>query len=245
MRFVACAEIYGEPHARAGNGLVDVVREWADVFVPALDERLTLEGKALFFIPSALEHCSQAHLNRAYLGSLSNTAEIGPVRAGRAAISKVLRFEPVTYASARGFLNVANYGLKSRDAPLMNVSDIVACVFRLKEPDTIAAALNLSPQMIAAGTLLPQELIVAALGRFRLQFVDAFAIWRFLLNFQLSGPASGGGLEFLTDNPADFIKTDGRYPLAIKEVGDREFVYGLRNLEPAAAKGHYWAIEDS
>jgi hypothetical protein len=221
-----------------------MTREWADVYVPAPTERIALESRALFFVPAALSRCAAAGLTTGYLGSLANAGLVQGPRAGRVAIRKVMHQHPVSYERAVGFMNVANHALAERGIERFKLADIVACVFRLKDPTEIASELALTAQDISALTGLPLTIVVAALGRYRIQYNDASAIWRL---FQTSKEQSRGwgpkADAALTGIAQDFIKTDIRQPLAVKSLEDDEFVYTWQNLEVAERAGHYWAID--
>jgi len=221
------------------------MREWADVFLPGPDRRL-LERRSLFFIPAALKRCEEAGLTNVYLGSLAATAPIPEPKAGRVAINKVLLLRPVSYESALGFLNVVNHALRQRGARPLERADIVACVFRLKDPSEILAELGLTVAEVAVRCQIPLRVVQAAFGRFRLQFRDAELIWHFLLFAKWFSGKNGPKTEAaLTGSAPDFIKCDARQPTLVKELDQGEFVYGWDNLAAAPRSGHYWALDEN
>jgi hypothetical protein len=222
--------------------------QWADVYLDRLDERLSLEPKALFFVPEALARCSAAGLTATSLSALSQAERHagGAARAGRSAITKVLKIVPVSYESAVGFLAVANRALALRGGGELTLDHIVACVFRLKDPSEVARALGASALDIARACGLTEQVASAALGRYRLQFRDAIAIWSFLRERKIAASSARPGpedptLSVVTENPMDFVRTDMRPPVAIRSVGEEGFVYDWRNLRPAPPTGHPWA----
>ena len=217
---------------------------WADVTISSLRDRLALERKALFFIPDALKCCNAAGHTPASLAARShaNSSRTSSIRAGRNAIAKVLNIAPVGYQSAIGFLNVANEALELAGRAPLGREDIVACVFRLKDPAEIIRALKLSTDDVAKGCGLSEAIVAAALSRYRLQYCDADAIWRFALAAKMTGSYSDPYLINLTDDPRAFIKTDTRAPMAIKDAGEDGFVYNSSNLKSAPSTGHPWAL---
>lgn len=223
------------------------MREWADIYVPALDERLALETKALFFVPTALQRCSDRGLTVSHLSAISSAAAIEGPRAGRNVIGKVLRFQPVAYDSAVGFLNVANRALEGSAHASFTTRDIVACVFRLRDVTEVLGALNKKIDDVAIGADVPIEIAQAAAQRYRLQLNDALAIWRYALSCAENAGGTDPAIGYvLTERPQDFIKTDVRPDLhmAVKRLDDRDFVYGWENLKAASEAGHYWALDD-
>lgn len=220
------------------------MREWTDVFVPALSERVLLEKRALFFIPAALPRCDAMQISTAYLSALSNTGAIEDPRAGRVAIRKAMQLQPISYERAEGFLNVANHALVERGAPPLTKADIVACVFRLKDPTDILTDLRLTVRDVSEATGLSQSVVSAAVARYRLQYVDADLIWRFLMEARAKVGAVGAKTEAaLAGRPQDLIKTDSRQPLAVRPHEDHGYVYTWENLRAAPPSGHYWAID--
>lgn len=222
------------------------MREWADVFIPALDERIQLAKKALFFIPRALERCATNELTVAHLDSISRTAAFEGPRAGRNAIAKVFRVQPVSYESARGFLAVANLALREIGAAELTTRDIIACVFRLRDPQEVLIALKMPWAEMASAAGRSRELAQAAVSKYRLQLVDALAFWRVVrAHVQENGSQSAFVNEIITDDPRDFIKTDVRagLPIAVRRLDDFEYVYRWDNLQYAPLSGHFWALE--
>lgn len=220
------------------------MRDWADVYVPPLDDRLALQSKALFFVPTALEWCSSRDLTVARLSAISSAASFPAARAGRNVIGKVLRFQPVAYDSALGFVNVLNRALGETQ---FSTKDIVACVFRLRDIAEVLSALNKKAEDLAAGSGVSLEIAQAAIQRYRLQLYDALSIWQFLRDCAARGNFRDSAIEqVLTDKPQDFIKTDVRsdLPMAVKLLDDRDFVYGWENLRAAPSSGHYWALQE-
>jgi hypothetical protein len=222
------------------------VRQWADVYIPALDVRLQLEKKALFYVPSALERCAARSLTVAHLGSISRTAPIAGLRAGRNAIGKIFRFHPVTYDRAVGFINVANVALKGTGEEF-TTRDIVACAFRLRQPMDVLQALNISVEEMAREAGISNDIGHAAVQRYRIQLHDALAIWHFILSRWRENPPNSALVSgVITEDPRDFVRADLRagLPIAVRRLDDFEYVYRLDDLKPAPISGHYWAIEE-
>jgi hypothetical protein len=158
----------------------------------------------------------------------------------------VLKFKPVVYASALGFLEVANRALEERGGEPLVRKDIVACVFRLKDPGEVVAELGVSAQDIADGCDLSDDVVAAALARYRIQYNDAYVIWKFLSELKEDSRRTPGEVatERLTADIREFIRTDLRPPLAVKQVEDDEYVYNWRNLRAAPSSGHPWFIAE-
>jgi hypothetical protein len=222
------------------------VRRWADVYIPALDVRLQLEKKALFYIPSALERCAARSLTVSHLGSISRTAPIAGHRAGRNAINKIFRFHPVTYERATGFINVANFALRGA-VEEFTTKDIVACAFRLRQPMDVLQAMKISVEEMSKEAGISNDIGHAAVQRYRIQLHDALGIWSFILSrWRENPPRSPLVSGVITEDPRDFVRADLRagLPIAVKRLDDFEYVYRLDDLKPAPISGHYWAIRE-
>jgi hypothetical protein len=158
--------------------------EWADVYVADTDDRIALQGKALFFIPLALQVLNTVGINVSTLTHRSAILRGNPQRgsfkvAGRNAISKVMDCEPVVYDSALGFINVANAELEARgDSQRLTKATIVACVFELERIGEVFEALGLSEATVATDCGIQERIVRAACQRGRLQFVHADLIWK-------------------------------------------------------------------
>ena len=223
-------------------------RNWADVYVGDATHKPALEAKALFFLAIAPQRCVDAHVSAASLAlAYSNLrTEHGPEGlAGKSIHTKVLGGKPVSYESAVGFINVSRGLLTKGGQPPLETSDIVACVFRLKDPDILAAALGTSLEEIADHCHMRRRVVDAALTRYRLPLVFALSIWGFFRDLQALGRGASNPLVAtrLTEDPRDFIKTDNRAPFAIKPFDDDEYVYSIADLRPAPRVGHPWALE--
>ena len=232
--------------------------EWADVWVPRTEDRTALAGRALFFVPTALDRLTavgitQAVLNR-HAAALKLTSQSdGEHIAGRAVIEHVMLCTPVVYRSAIGFLTVANAALSARNSGFQfTTRDIVACVFRLRDIPDVVKALGTTAEAIAKACRIKPRIVQSTLQRYRISYVHADAIWRHL--FQVKGAAGTKAqeIESLTDNPSDFIRTDtrhaGRMSIQRIEAGSASdpfeiCVYEREDLQPAATSGHSWAID--
>ncbi len=223
-------------------------RAWADVYVSDPTQRPALEGKALFFVVNAPSRCLEAHVSAADLAfayTLQKARGEHAVLAGRSIHTKVLAGRPVSYESALGFINVSREPLAEGKQPPLETTDIVACVFRLKDPDQVALGLQADAGEIARGCNLAPRIVEAALARYRLQLVDALAIWGFCRSLQAIGRGAGNAnlAARLTDDPRDFIRTDTRPPFAIKPVAEDGYVYSIGDLRAAPRSGHPWALD--
>lgn len=229
-------------------------RPWADVFVANPDHQTRLEKKALFFIPSALKLCNAHGLNPSNLAAEASAQRRKGNHhvAGKLAIKDVIDCRPVTYVSVLRFINLVNLTLGGKDS--LSTSDIVACVFRLRDIDMVAA-LNLSPAAIAKGCGISEEIVQAALDRYRIAYHEAHAIWSFISKVVKSGSdeVQAAVKLVITDEERTFIITDPHkiHPMAIKLSGVRQpddddrptYVYGRDDLKTAPKQGHYWAIQ--
>jgi hypothetical protein len=219
---------------------------WADVVIDNVVERRALEAKALFFLPTAARACRDVGLNVSTImtslliqaRSLNQTPGVG-----RSVVSKILNVLPVRYDSAVQFIAAVNPLLAEYQLNRFDTGDIVACVFRLKDPDEVFESLGLTSDGVARACGLRYDLVASALLRYRLQLNDALALWRYLTDQVAGLTAKPAAIlrERLTDDPSDFIKTDARPPMAIKTTRDGS-VYTLDNLKAAPASGHRWAV---
>lgn len=227
--------------------------DWCDVFVPDIDERRALETSALFYVPDALAECEARGWNPTSLNAVASAAKQNPTlngvtHAGKSAITKVLRCEPVIFRSAFNFLNTFNRALEDAGDELRFSSDkVIACVFRLKDARDVLKLLSLSAQDVARGTGLDVNVVVSAFERFRIQQQDAEKIWRHCCGVYHAMGAQGPDAlrTVLTGNMSDFLKTDGRAPVAIKKISDdgvERYVYRRGDLVAAPKSGHDWAI---
>ncbi len=241
-----------------------LTREWADVSLVDLDldDRLRLESRALFFIPNALQICSEHKLSVSKMTSRATTARRDRPHlqlAGRQVIGTIFKCkQPVVYDSALRFIALANLDLPP-DKWLLT-KDIVACAFRIRDPEIIGE-LGVKPQDLATACGLRREVVDSALKRMRLTYADAHAIWVHLMRVvkgQLD--LSPAVAEVLTGDERDFIRTDpnGRYPIAVERAGkivprhskkalpddteDVEYVYNRANLRFAPVSHHPWAL---
>jgi hypothetical protein len=211
--------------------------------------RPALESKALFFVAHAPARCLAAGLSAADLAlaySIQSRDQGHPILAGRSIHTKVLNGMPVSYGRAVGFINVTRELLAGRNHQPLDTGDIVACVFRLKDPDTVATALGVDIPTIARACHLRPRIVESALARYRLPLVFALPIWRYLRGLQADGRGQENPTvaERLTDDPREFIKTDKRSPIAIKPGdGEDEYVYSLADVSPAPRTGHPWALD--
>lgn len=241
-------------------------RAWADVWVDDLDERLKLQSKALFFIPSARQLAIDFNQNAAGLASIANVHNKDrsrPPLAGIAVIRSVLGCkQPVTYESAVRFINLLNPQLPPDRR--LGTSDILACVFRLRDTE-IVAELGTSAEEIAAACKLSPLVVKSALKRLRITYVDAYEIWAHLSSLaKMRSESDSLPLTIssvLNGDERSFIVTDAsdNYTLAIEKVGsslprhskkasasadaNAEYVYNRNNLRFAPRSGHHWAIE--
>jgi hypothetical protein len=226
-----------------------------------LDDRLRLERAALFFIPSALEICNSHQLSVSKLTGRATTARRdNPALqlAGRQVIGTVFKCkQPIVYDSALRFIRLVNLDLP--EDKWLKHSDIVACVFRLKEPEIIAE-LGIKPQDLASECKLRKEVVDAALKGMRITYSDAYAIWVFLMRVTTGRPELPPTLrDVLTGDQRDFISADlnTRY-LAVEKIGktlpkhskksavdesdNAEYVYNRANLKRAPLSHHPWAL---
>lgn len=203
-------------------------------------------------IPSAFDRCTANELTAPILesfGRMNPSATPGIGYAGKNAIGKVWNGEPVQYASARGFIHLANAALAARGKPEhFELHDVVACVFRLKDAPDVANALKLSAWDIATGCRLNVDIVTGALKKYRLPYRDADTIWRFLLAKKeelTSTPPDD--LKYLTSAPEDLLKVDVRndLPMGIYRTSEKDFVHKPFNVSPAPRRGHPWALDDS
>lgn len=236
---------FGSPRESIEGG-ASHVRRWADVFVPSPSERVALQRRALFFVPVGVERCADLSIRAAAL----NEAAVafrgpGPV-AGRTAISKILGYKPVNYESALGFIKLANHVIEDRRGAALVAEDIVACVFRLKDATETAASLGLRPQDIAEACKLSLPVVQAALSRYRIQLVDALAIWSFFAEEFKERGNQNAKVDELPAAPESFILTDARkgLPIAVRQLNEDQFVYSWDNLRPAPRGGHFWAVDE-
>lgn len=234
-------------HHCAGTAWEAFLADWADVYVGNTDDRIDLQSKALFFIPSALGMLSTFSINISTLTYRAQNLRQDATRptsriTGRSAITKVMGCEPVVYESAVGFMNVANKELESRgNSERLELSSIVACVFELDGFAQVATALGLSAETISTQCDIPARIISAAIARSRLQYVDAEKIWKYCLTRKQDQQPD---LPTLTDDPRTFIRTrvskDGF--AAIRKIEEGRYVYERDDLRPAPLNGHPWSI---
>lgn len=235
------------------------MKDWADVWVSDSSERMALELRALFFIPDAKERCAALGHNQAsllaharYLKSTGRVSE--QYFAGRAAIGNVLECVPVVYKSALGFINIVNAASGGSGDPPFRKSDIVACVFRLRDAPEVAEKLSLTAADLSRECALKKEIAQSALERFRLSYVDAESIRRLFIEVKKKNNVEDKHLnDILNSDPSSIIKTDVRKGLSvsIKRVGHHadgvdyeEYVYNKgEDLVRAPTEGHVWAIK--
>ncbi len=227
--------------------------EWCDVVVRTEGDRIVLENSALFFIPSALTVCNSRQLTVSGINSLTRSAKLSRPDAhfaGRSAIDKVMNCVPVVYRSALGFLNSANHALESNGAPeRLSHADIVACVFRLRDAAKITNELKVTESEIARSCNIAPRIVNAALNQYRIQYVDAHAIWKFCVDRVRSESIKLGPelADTLTKNETDLIVSDSKKKssMAIKRVGSKDdtddYVYDRETLRAAPLSGHAWA----
>ncbi|NKB56047.1 MAG: hypothetical protein GKS00_06900 [Alphaproteobacteria bacterium] len=226
---------------------------WCDVVVCDVDDRVALEAKALFFVPSALIICNRKGLTIAGLSATARAAKMvnrDLHYAGRSAISKVMGCEPVVRKSALGFINSANAALSAiKDDHRFSTDDIIACVFRLRDGTEVLEALGLSAVDVSSNCAIRHEIVEAALARYRIQYADARKIWEYCCSVKVREKISSEEIDsIITDDEGSFIKTDTRFglPMAIKRIendGQVEYVYRREHLEKAPSSGHEWSIE--
>lgn len=223
------------------------------MYLEQTPDRFALEASALFFIPDAFVVLRSRHnMTATSLGALStaNRTVGGPKLAGKAAITKIIGLQPVAYASAKGFLPVANIALaKAGVARRFTTSDIVACVFRLPEFGDHLEDLGLTPASLAKTSKVSLPIVQSAMNKYRVSFAHAEALWKVLHSAHVAKgePASEAEVtrhEFLKDI-REFAKTDARPHLAVKTVQDNETVYKAEDLKLAAVDGHHWALSGS
>ena len=179
--------------------------------------------------------------------------------AGRAVIGIVLGCrQPVVYDSALRFIRLANLDLP-REAWL-DTPDIVACAFRLSEPEALLE-LGFKAADLAKACNLRRGVVEAAFKQLRITYVDAYAIWAEARRVTKErGEIPAVVSEVLTDDIADFVRTDTRGSIAVAvdkigkavprhskragpdEVDNAEYVYSRSNLRTAPPSGHPWAL---
>lgn len=227
------------------------MREFADVYVEDFDDRRRLQQRgALFFIPTARPRCEDKKLTIARLVSTTVVErEKNYGFAGKQVIQTVFGCrQPVSWESAVGFIRLANFVLNGRDR--FTTEDMVACVFRLTQPDT-AAKLGISASEIARMIGSPEVVVESALEGYRVSFHDAASIIAAL-------EAKEGGKDFvpvdqkLPKNLDVLIAADSDEeggPLAVKRLkgvgtkGRPIYVYSRGPLlKPTPKTGHPWAI---
>jgi hypothetical protein len=213
------------PDKNASRGVE--VPDWADVYEPDLDVRLDLQPNALFFIPRA-----RADLNgetvaslATYSGTLKRANNVG--LAGRNAIKKVWNCEPVVYASALGFVALANY---LKGTTIFSTTDIAACIFKIPTLRAAASAKNLSTATdITAASGVPERIVLSALDGYRVSFNHAQALFK-----ACADPAIK--LE-------NFVVTKARNDSRTSVKQDTNgYVYRRADLTLAPQTGHHWAI---
>jgi cation transport regulator ChaB len=233
------------------------------VYVDDIDERARLERSALFFIPAAFELCRRNNLSVSKLTSRSTIEKKDRPHlflAGRAVIGTVMGCkQPVVYESAVRFINLANLDLPEDER--LQRSDIVACAFRLSDPELVAD-LGLTSQGVATACGLRKEVVEGALKQMRIPYTDAHAIWAHLSDIvKTRADLPEGVKDVITNRQQDFIRTDanGSYSFAVERIGRpvprhskkaeanavdvAEYVYNRANLHPAPVSGHPWAIQ--
>lgn len=203
--------------------------DWADVYEPDLDARLDLQPNALFFIPTGrtvLNGESVASLST-HSGTLKRANHTG--LAGKAAIKKVWNCEPVVYASALGFIALAN---NLTQAATFSTADIVACIFKIPTLKAAATAKNLpTATAIATASGVPERIVTSALEGYRVSFNHAEAL------FKVCADSATRLDNFLVTQ----ARNDSRTSVKQDASG---YVYRRTDLTPSAPPtGHHWAIQ--
>jgi hypothetical protein len=209
-------------------------REWADVYIDSIDDRLALQRYALFFIPSALHLMSQNGITKNTLSTFSMNIK-GKPTAGRQAVGKVADCLPVVYESAVGFVNAFNMfcereGYESRLAK----QDIVACVFRIEGFTQLLSRANITKAHVHEVTGIAANIIDSVPNNFRIQLSDAIKL------FELFSKHEGIG-QLRIDEFIQVSENGGR--TSVKKSSDVKYVYKRENLRAAPMVGHPWAIK--
>lgn len=232
--------------------MTTVTRHWADVFVDDVDDKVRLQQKALFFMPSVLTICDKHHITVSGLASTSVSQQRhgNPLpMAGRAVIQSVFQCkQPVAYDSMVRFINLVNFELRDRDQ--ISLDHVIACVFRLRDTEIIRE-LGVSEQQIQQNCKLSAGVVGSAIKRMRISYNDADLIRSYLLSVKSDKKYSTATVDqVLTRRQEDFIRTDSRddLPIAIMKLGKKsdekaEYVYNRYNLTVAPRSGHPWAID--
>lgn len=191
---------------------------------------MDLQRKALFFIPRAREILENRRVNVSALAAHSATLKrAGAIRgeaAGRNAIKKIWDCVPTVYESATGFIQVANSFLT---APAFSKSDIVACIFKIRNFATVAAELGMDTAAIAHSSQVREQVVRAAMESYRISYRDASAL------FQACSKSNAKIEEFIVTN----VRNDSRANVKLEEDA---YVYRRENLVAAPRVGHPWAI---
>ncbi len=229
------------------------MREWADVYVLDVDDRIALRGKALFFVPRAIGVITDTHnISTSALGSFSSSLKGTTTTnyAGRAAIKKVMDCDPVVYESAVGFINVCNAKFHSmKIAYRFTLGDIVACVFCFRNLFELIQKLNLAKTskeaagVISTATGIDADIVDSTFSGFRVIYNHAETI-RSFINDQaarqgLAPEALGYGPSF-NDLFQSIAKSDK--PVSIKKNIKDSYVYRRVDLSAAPLSGHAWSI---
>ncbi|MER8606604.1 hypothetical protein NKI54_15715 [Mesorhizobium sp. M0663] len=213
--------------------------DWADVYINGLDERLSLQRLALFYIPSALKLMSDNGITKSSLATFSMNIK-GKPSAGRQAIAKVAECKPVVYDSAVGFVSAFNMYCEreSKSAQLASL-DIVACVFRLEGLDARLKALNVTVEALCSETKISAAVLASAINGFRVQLADALTVLNILNKLAEARTPPVPPLTI-----SDFIVISPKLNrMSISKVSDETYVYSRYDLKNAPSDGHPWTIK--
>ncbi|TBD04593.1 hypothetical protein ELH21_09395 [Rhizobium leguminosarum] len=211
------------------------MREWADVYLESIDEKVLVERNALFFIPSALHLMFTNGITKNNLSTFAVNLQREP-RAGRQAISKVADCKPVVYESASGFVTAFNEYCKTKriDAQLSK-RDIVACVFRIEGLGSLLNRAKRNKEDLQRETGISAAIIDSAIDNYRIQLEDALKIFKFLHRATNSKPEI-----------RDIISLSEKLSrTSVKKAKDESYVYRREHLVVAPVTGHPWSIEMS
>ncbi|MBY2985659.1 hypothetical protein [Rhizobium leguminosarum] len=211
------------------------MREWADVYLASLDDRLQVQRFALFYIPKALGLMSQNDITRS---KLSNFAQFhkDSKSAGKQAITKVADCKPAVYDSVLGFIYLFNAYCKREGLAIeLSITDIVACVFRFEGLHNIITDVGLSKQQLQEQTGIAAPVVEAAIGGFRLQLSDCLKISQAIKQSPQFGATALDELIFVTQK----ISRN-----SIKKIAVDNYVYRREYLHPAPVTGHPWSIQE-
>lgn len=238
------------------------MRVWADVYVSDGPLRSVLDRSALFYIPKFYDAAHDNGITLTHLYALATTInqdpEIDIKVPGRLAIKRIWEcVDPVAYNNAVRALNLLNEALRIRSVGLhLETTDIVACVFRLRDGPEIKSGLGPRLAEIGEAAAVDSSVVNAALDRGRITYRDAHAIWAALYARKKKESKFLPEINSITAKEADLIAVDRTTlwpPRVLKvdradpEVGIREsfYVYKRDNLSPAPRSGHDWAVDDS